>query len=73
MDAMIAGILALDGLTNGAIYALLALATVPLFVGMASLHLAGALHRERSGLGILAVTALANAMTNALAYWGLGH
>jgi branched-chain amino acid transport system permease protein len=31
MDAMIAGILALDGLTNGAIYALLALATVLVF------------------------------------------
>jgi hypothetical protein len=31
MDATIAGILALDGLTNGAIYALLALATVLVF------------------------------------------
>src|SRR3954468_11690869 len=31
MDLSIAGILALDGLTNGAIYALLALATVLLF------------------------------------------
>src|SRR3954468_7084573 len=31
MDFSIAGILALDGLTNGAIYALLALATVLLF------------------------------------------
>lgn len=31
MDATIAGILALDGLTNGAVYALLALATVLLF------------------------------------------
>ncbi|HPO18804.1 MAG TPA: branched-chain amino acid ABC transporter permease, partial [Rubrivivax sp.] len=31
MDATVAGILALDGLTNGAIYALLALATVLVF------------------------------------------
>ena len=31
MDATIAGILALDGLTNGAVYALLALATVLVF------------------------------------------
>src|SRR3954470_23137159 len=31
MDFSIAGILALDGLTNGAVYALLALATVLLF------------------------------------------
>jgi len=31
MDLTIAGILALDGLTNGAIYALLALATVLVF------------------------------------------
>ena len=31
MDATIASILALDGLTNGAIYALLALATVLVF------------------------------------------
>src|SRR3954468_7980443 len=31
MDLSIAGILALDGLTNGAVYALLALATVLLF------------------------------------------
>ena len=31
MDSSIAGILALDGLTNGAVYALLALATVLVF------------------------------------------
>ncbi|SNT33554.1 polysaccharide biosynthesis C-terminal domain-containing protein [Tropicimonas sediminicola] len=48
------------------IFSVLALATVPLFLGLASLHLAGALHRERSGLRILMLTALVNAGTNAM-------
>lgn len=51
---------------GASIFSVLALATVPLFLGMASLQLAGALHRERSGLGIIALTALANTATNAL-------
>ena len=35
---ILAGILALDGLTNGAVYALLALATVLLFDGLADMR-----------------------------------
>ncbi len=52
--------------SSAAIFTVLALSTVPLFLGMAALHLAGALHRERDCLGILTVTAIANAALNAV-------
>lgn len=55
-----------DYRSSADVFAILALSTVPLFIGLACLNLAGALHREKDCLGILIVTALANAAMNAV-------
>ncbi|MDJ1008231.1 MAG: oligosaccharide flippase family protein [Paracoccaceae bacterium] len=48
------------------VFAVLALATIPLFAVMAAVHLASALHRERAVLAVLALTAVANGTMNAV-------
>lgn len=55
-----------DYRSSAPVFAVLALSTVPLFIGLACLNLAGALHREKKCLGILAATAVANAAMNAV-------
>lgn len=51
--------------SGAGIFAVLALSTIPLFVSLACVQLAGALHRERECLKILVPVVLANAVLNA--------